>query len=131
MQLRETAFNFFQKELAPLADEIDKTNEFKDIRKFWRRLGDMGFLGITVKSEYGGTEGGYLDHCLIMEECSRASGAIGLSYGAHSNLCVNQIHRNGTEEQKQKYLPKVYTTIMQIHRKYLCKKSKIYICDVG
>ncbi|OXA61848.1 isovaleryl-CoA dehydrogenase, mitochondrial [Folsomia candida] len=106
-QLRETAFNFFQKELTPLADEIDRSNTFKDIRKFWRRLGDMGFLGITVKSEYGGTEGGYFDHCLIMEECSRSSGAIALSYGAHSNLCVNQIHRNGTEEQKKKYLPKL------------------------
>lgn len=90
-----------------MADEIDRSNTFKDIRKFWKRLGDMGFLGITVKSEYGGTEGGYLDHCLIMEECSRSSASIALSYGAHSNLCVNQIHRNGTEEQKKKYLPKV------------------------
>jgi len=110
-QLRETAFNFFQKELAPYAEEIDKSNEFKDMRKFWKRLGDMGFLGITVKSQYGGTEGSYFDHCLLMEEASRASGSIALSYGAHSNLCVNQIHRNGTEEQKQKYLPKVIRMI--------------------
>lgn len=70
-------------------------------------MGKLGFLGITVKEEYGGTGGGYLDHVIIQEELSRACGAIALSYGAHSNLCVNQIHRNGTEEQKQKYLPKV------------------------
>ena len=67
----------------------------------------MGFLGITAKPEYGGTGGGYLDHVIILEEISRACAAVGLSYGAHSNLCLNQIHRNGTEEQKQKYLPKV------------------------
>jgi len=70
-------------------------------------MGALGLLGITAKSEYGGSDGGYLDHCIIMEELSRASGAIGLSYGAHSNLCVNQIARNGTEEQKMQYLPKV------------------------
>lgn len=70
-------------------------------------MGSLGLLGITAKSEYGGSDGGYLDHCIIMEEISRASGAIGLSYGAHSNLCINQLSRNGTEEQKQKYLPKV------------------------
>lgn len=74
---------------------------------FWRELGKLGLLGPTVKPEYGGTGGTYLDHVVIMEEISRASAAIGLSYGAHSNLCVNQIHRNGTEEQKHKYLPKV------------------------
>lgn len=74
---------------------------------FWKQLGELGALGITVKSQYGGSDGGYLDHVVIMEELSRASGAIGLSYGAHSNLCINQIHRNGTEEQKMKYLPKV------------------------
>lgn len=67
----------------------------------------MGLLGITAKSEYGGSDGGYLDHCIIMEEMSRASGGVGLGYGAHSNLCINQIARNGTEEQKHKYLPKV------------------------
>jgi len=86
LQLRETAFQFFQKELAPYAQEIDKNNEFKQLRKFWKQLGDMGFLGITAKSEYQGTDGGYLDQIVIMEEMSRASGSIALSYGAHSNL---------------------------------------------
>ncbi|XP_070489935.1 isovaleryl-CoA dehydrogenase, mitochondrial-like [Chironomus tepperi] len=105
--LRQTVFNFAQKELAPFAQEIDKNNEFKDLRNFWKKLGEMGFLGITAKPEYGGTGGTYLDHCIINEELSRASGAIALSYGAHSNLCVNQIHRNGSEEQKLKYLPKL------------------------
>lgn len=105
--LRQTVFNFAQKELAPFAQEIDKNNEFKDLRNFWKKLGSMGFLGITAKPEYGGTGGSYLDHAIINEEISRASGAISLSYGAHSNLCVNQIHRNGTEEQKLKYLPKL------------------------
>lgn len=70
-------------------------------------MGDLGALGITAKSEYGGSDGNYLDHCIIMEELSRAAGGIALSYGAHSNLCINQINRNGTEEQKMKYLPKV------------------------
>lgn len=106
-QLRKTIFDFAQKELAPKAAEIDRTNTFKDLRTFWRHLGDLGALGITVKSEYGGSDGGYLDHVVIMEELSRASGAVALSYGAHSNLCVNQIHRNGSEEQKMKYLPKL------------------------
>ncbi|CAG9799949.1 unnamed protein product [Chironomus riparius] len=105
--LRQTVFNFAQKELAPFAQEIDKNNEFKDLRNFWKKLGDMGFLGITAKPEYGGTGGTYLDHCIINEEISRASGSISLSYGAHSNLCVNQISRNGNEEQKLKYLPKL------------------------
>lgn len=109
-QLRESAFTFFQKELAPYADEIDRTNDFTKLREFWKKLGDMGYLGITANPDFGGTGGGYLDHVLIMEECSRASGAIALSYGAHSNLCINQINRNGTEEQKRKYLPKVRVT---------------------
>ena len=77
------------------------------MQEFYKKCGALGLLGITAKSEYGGSDGGYLDHCIIMEEISRASGAIGLSYGAHSNLCINQISRNGTEEQKHKYLPKV------------------------
>ncbi|XP_072766109.1 isovaleryl-CoA dehydrogenase, mitochondrial [Anoplolepis gracilipes] len=106
-ELRSLAFNFAQKELAPKAAEIDKKNNFDELRTFWRELGKLGFLGITVKPEYGGTGGTYLDHVIILEELSRASGAIALSYGAHSNLCVNQIHRNGTEEQKHKYLPKL------------------------
>jgi len=106
-QLRQTVFNFAQKELAPFANQIDKDNGWKDQRNFWRKMGELGLLGPTVKEQYGGLELGYLDHCVIMEELSRACGAIALSYGAHSNLCVNQIHRNGSEEQKSKYLPKL------------------------
>jgi len=106
-QLRETIFNFCQKELAPHADAIDKDNNFPQLREFWKKLGDLGLLGITADSAYGGSDMGYFDHVIAMEELSRASGAIALSYGAHSNLCVNQINRNGTEEQKEKYLPKL------------------------
>ncbi|XP_071569663.1 isovaleryl-CoA dehydrogenase, mitochondrial-like [Temnothorax nylanderi] len=106
-ELRSLVFNFAQKELAPKAAEIDKKNNFDESRTFWRELGKLGLLGPTVKPEYGGTGGTYLDHIVIMEEISRASAAIGLSYGVHSNVCVNQIHRNGTEEQKRKYLPKL------------------------
>ncbi|XP_014773480.1 isovaleryl-CoA dehydrogenase, mitochondrial [Octopus bimaculoides] len=106
-QLRESVFQFVQKELAPKAHEIDCNNNFKEIREFWLKCGEMGLLGITAPSEFGGSEGGYLDHCIIMEEMSRACGAIALSYGAHSNLCVNQIVRNGTQAQKDKYLPKL------------------------
>ncbi|XP_015124222.1 isovaleryl-CoA dehydrogenase, mitochondrial [Diachasma alloeum] len=106
-QLRSICFDFAQKELAPRAAEIDKQNKFDDLRKFWRKLGEMGFHGITAQSTYGGTDGSYLDHIIIMEELSRASASIALSYGAHSNLCLNQIHRNGTEKQKRKYLPKL------------------------
>ncbi|XP_038210701.1 isovaleryl-CoA dehydrogenase, mitochondrial [Zerene cesonia] len=106
-QLRQSVFDFAQKELAPKAAEIDKENNFKELREFWKKLGNLGLLGITASPDYGGTGGKYSDHCVIMEELSRASGGIGLSYGAHSNLCVNQINRNGTHEQKSKYLPKL------------------------
>ncbi|XP_011873017.1 PREDICTED: isovaleryl-CoA dehydrogenase, mitochondrial isoform X1 [Vollenhovia emeryi] len=106
-ELRSLIFNFAQKELAPKAAEIDRKNNFDELRAFWKELGKLGLLGPTVKPEYGGTGGTYLDNIVIMEEISRASAAIGLSYGAHSNLCVNQLHRNGTEEQKRKYLPKL------------------------
>jgi len=106
-QLRQTVFGFVQKELAPKAYEIDKKNEFPALRTFWRQLGELGCLGPTVSSDYGGSELGYLPHIVIAEELSRASGAIGLSYIAHSNLCVNQIFRHGTQEQKEKYLPKL------------------------
>ncbi|KPJ10212.1 Isovaleryl-CoA dehydrogenase, mitochondrial [Papilio machaon] len=106
-QLRQLIFDFAQKELAPKAADIDKTNNFTELREFWKKLGNLGVLGITASPEYGGTGGKYLDHCVIMEELSRASGAIALSYGAHSNLCINQINRNGTHEQKAKYLPKL------------------------
>ena len=105
--LRETVFTFCQKELAPHADAIDKENNFAEMRPFWRKLGDMGLLGITANSAYGGSDMGYLDHVLAYEEISRASGSVALSYGAHSNLCVNQLNRNGTEAQKEKYLPKL------------------------
>ena len=103
--LRETVQSFAQAKIAPRADEIDKTNVFP--RDLWPELGALGLHGITVEEEYGGTGLGYLEHCIAMEEISRASASVGLSYGAHSNLCVNQIRRNGTEEQKRRYLPKL------------------------
>merc|ERR1719150_1833194 len=106
-QLRETLFGFCQKELAPHAEAIDKNNDFPGQREFWRKLGEMGLLGITANPDYGGSGMGYLDHVIAMEELSRVSGAVALSYGAHSNLCINQINRNGTEAQKEKYLPKL------------------------
>ncbi|KAL3103310.1 hypothetical protein niasHS_002496 [Heterodera schachtii] len=106
-QLRQLVFRLAQKELAPFADEIDRQNEFAKLRAFWRLLGQQGLLGVTVPAEYGGSGRTYLDHCIVMEELSRASGSIALSYGAHSNLCVNQIRRHGTPAQKAKYLPKL------------------------
>ena len=101
--LREAVYDFAQTEIAPLAAEIDKINEFPP--EMWRKLGDMGLLGITVEEEYGGAAMGYLEHVVAMEEISRASASVGLSYGAHSNLCVNQIRRKGNEQQKREYLP--------------------------
>ncbi|MEA2871297.1 MAG: isovaleryl-CoA dehydrogenase [Hyphomicrobiales bacterium] len=103
--LRDTVARFSNEQIAPRADEIDRSNAFP--RDLWPRLGELGVLGVTVDEEYGGTGLGYLAHCVAMEEISRGSAAVGLSYGAHSNLCVNQIHRNGTPEQKRKYLPKL------------------------
>jgi isovaleryl-CoA dehydrogenase len=103
--LRESVRNFAQDKIAPLADEIDRANSFP--RALWPQLGALGLLGITVEEELGGAGLGYLAHCVAMEEISRASAAIGLSYGAHSNLCVNQIRRNGGAEQKKRYLPKL------------------------
>lgn len=103
--LRDSMCDFASAEIAPHAAEIDGSNEFP--RWLWPKLGDIGALGITVEEQYGGTGLGYLAHCVAMEEISRASASVGLSYGAHSNLCVNQIRRFGSAEQKQKYLPKL------------------------
>ncbi|HAU4065734.1 TPA: isovaleryl-CoA dehydrogenase [Legionella pneumophila] len=103
--LRDSVNQFAQTEIAPLAAQIDENNTFPN--HLWRKLGEMGLLGITVSEEYGGANMGYLAHAIAMEEISRASASVGLSYGAHSNLCVNQIFLNGNNEQKQKYLPKL------------------------
>jgi isovaleryl-CoA dehydrogenase len=103
--LRDSVSRFAQDRIAPRAEEIDRSNMFP--RDLWPQLGELGLLGITVEEEWGGAGFGYLEHCVAMEEVSRASAAIGLSYGAHSNLCVNQIRRNGSEEQKRRYLPKL------------------------
>src|SRR6185503_1111280 len=103
--LRNTVRQFAQQRIAPRAEEIDRTNSFP--RDLWPELGAIGLLGITVEEEYGGTGLGYLEHCVAMEEVSRASGSVGLSYGAHSNLCVNQLNRWATDAQKRRYLPKL------------------------
>ena len=107
--LRATISAFAQEQIAPRADDIDRSNSFP--RDLWPAMGDLGLLGITVEDEWGGSGLGYLAHCVAMEEISRASGAVGLSYGAHSNLCVNQIRRNGTAEQKKRYLPKLVSGV--------------------
>ncbi|MGE0061230.1 MAG: isovaleryl-CoA dehydrogenase [Xanthobacteraceae bacterium] len=103
--LRQSVSAFAADRIAPRADEIDRTNTFP--RELWPEMGQLGLHGITVEEDYGGSGLGYLDHCIAMEEVSRASASVGLSYGAHSNLCVNQIRRNGTEAQKRKYLGKL------------------------
>jgi len=103
--LRDTAFQFAQKEIMPIADKTDRENSFP--MQLWKKMGDLGLLGITVDESYGGCNMGYLAHTIVLEEISRASASIGLSYGAHSNLCVNQIHINGNATQKSKYLPKL------------------------
>lgn len=103
--LRDAVYSLCQKELAPRAADIDRDNDFP--HDMWRKFGDMGLLGITVQEEYGGSNMGYLAHSIAMEEISRASASVGLSYGAMSNLCLNQLSKHGTDEQKQKYLPKL------------------------
>jgi isovaleryl-CoA dehydrogenase len=103
--LRDTVARFAKQEIVPRAAEIDRRNEFPG--DLWRKFGDLGVLGMTVGEEFGGVNMGYLAHMVVMEEISRASAAVGLSYGAHSNLCVNQIHRNGTDAQRRRFLPKL------------------------
>ena len=105
--LRDSVQQFVAAEIAPIANDVDRSNEFP--MHLWRKFGDMGLLGITVEEEYGGAGLGYLAHTVVVEEISRASAAIGMSYGAHSNLCVNQIRKNGTDAQKRQYLPKLLT----------------------
>ena len=103
--LRDLVYKFAQAEIAPRAADIDSNNDFPT--DLWRKMGDLGILGVTVAEEFGGSNMGYLAHVVAMEEISRASASVGLSYGAHSNLCVNQIHKNGTAEQKANFLPKL------------------------
>ena len=103
--LRESVYQFARDEIAPRAADIDRDNDFP--RELWTKMGSLGLLGITIPDAYGGSGMGYLAHAIAMEEISRASASVGLSYGAHSNLCLNQIRLNGTEEQKQHYLPKL------------------------
>ena len=103
--LRDTVRAFAQNKIAPYAAEIDRSNSFP--RELWPQFGELGLLGITVEEEWGGAGLGYLAHCVAMEEISRACAAVGLSYGAHSNLCVNQIRRNGSDDQRRRYLPKL------------------------
>ncbi|MBT3137140.1 isovaleryl-CoA dehydrogenase [Alteromonas sp. ALT199] len=103
--LRDQVYQFAQNEIAPLAEQADADNQFPS--QLWTKLGNMGLLGVTVSEQYGGSDMGYLAHTIAMEEVSRASGGIGLSYGAHSNLCVNQIFKNGNDIQREKYLPKL------------------------
>ena len=103
--IRDTVAGFAAREIAPLAEEIDRTNRFP--RQLWPKLGELGLLGMTVEEEYGGSGMGYLEHTVAVEEVSRASASVGLSYGAHSNLCVNQLRLHGTPEQKRRYLPRL------------------------
>ncbi|MEE9333484.1 MAG: isovaleryl-CoA dehydrogenase [Granulosicoccaceae bacterium] len=105
ISMRDMVHRFAQDEIAPQAAAIDKTNEFPI--ELWQKLGELGLHGVTIGEQYGGVDMGYLAHCICVEEISRASASVGLSYGAHSNLCINQIYRNGNDEQKARYLPKL------------------------
>jgi isovaleryl-CoA dehydrogenase len=103
--LREMVARWAQDRIAPIAQEIDRTNQFP--MELWKEMGELGLLGVTVEEEYGGVGLGYLAHTIVVEELARTSASVSLSYGAHSNLCVNQIRLNGTEEQRRKYLPRL------------------------
>ena len=103
--LKDSIQEFCKREISPLAEDIDKKNDFPS--HLWKKMGELGLLGITAEEKYGGSGLGYTEHVIAMQEISKASASVGLSYGAHSNLCVNQITLNGTEKQKQKYLPKL------------------------
>lgn len=105
--MQEMVHRFAQDEIAPRAEQIDKSNDFPNV--LWKKMGELGLHGITIDEQYGGVNMGYLAHCIVVEEISRASASVGLSYGAHSNLCINQIFRNGNEQQKSRYLPKLIT----------------------
>ena len=107
--LRETVNKWAQARLRPIAVKIDKDNQFP--AELWREMGDLGFLGVTVGEDYGGAGMSYLAHDIVVEEIARASASVSLSYGAHSNLCVNQINLNGTEEQKRKFLPNLLSGV--------------------
>ncbi|KAI5391117.1 hypothetical protein KIW84_076106 [Lathyrus oleraceus] len=107
IQFKESVAQFANENIAPHASKIDHTNYFPQEVNLWKSMGEFNLHGITAPEEYGGLGLGYLYHCIAMEEISRASGSVGLSYGAHSNLCINQLVRNGSHAQKQKYLPKV------------------------
>ena len=108
-QIRDMTRRFADDALAPIADEVDKTNKFP--RHLWPQMGELGLHGITVEEEWGGAGLGYLHHVVAMEEVSRASAAVGLSYGAHSNLCINQIRRWASPDQKRKYLPNLISGV--------------------
>eukprot|EP00879_Flechtneria_rotunda_P006687 GHRR01007027.1.p1 GENE.GHRR01007027.1~~GHRR01007027.1.p1 ORF type:complete len:192 (+),score=28.18 GHRR01007027.1:101-676(+) len=106
-EFRESVEQFARTVIAPHAEHVDRNNSFPSDVDLWHEMGNFGLLGITAPEEYGGLEMGYQAHCIAMEELSRASGSVGLSYGAHSNLCVNQLVRNANQQQKMKYLPKL------------------------
>merc|ERR1719507_1450726 len=106
-QLRRTMFDFCQKEIDPIAQQIDRENKMPDMPGLWRKFGELGLLGITADPEFGGSGMSYFSHAIVTEEIGRASASVALSYGAHSNLCVLQIHRHGTREQKERFLPKL------------------------
>ena len=110
--LRQNVADFAAREIAPRAAEIDRENTFP--QEIWQRLGELGLLGVTIDPTFGGAGMGYLEHTVAMEEISRASGSVGLSYGAHSNLCVNQIFRNGTEAQKAQFLPDLVSGVKSV-----------------